>query len=398
MKKNIARRLARLRSRLRRLKLDAMLITNGVNVRYLSGFTGDSSVLLITAAKSFLITDFRYIEQAAEECRGFEVVKEPGHKPVKAWTRGVLFDEKAKQQVLNVARMPFVHGWVAVMPDVHWGMGATIGSVIPTHKAIIPAAVGVDIGCGMMAVQTSLAANDLPDDLAPMRRAIERAVPHGRTHSGGRGDRGAWSDVPGAVASSWAGLRERFERIAYAFADSVSLERCLGEAEGPFDTTGPEVDITDLAGRIRTLIAVRPLYFADLTDRFEQEGFKAVSQVSGEGVKTNMTLNFSAMQALMAAKVGATYISPFVGRLDNINEDGMQLVSDIRTIYDNYGYDTKIIVAAVRTPKHVLDSALVGADVVTMRFNIMNMLYDHPMTDIGLKRFLEDWEKVPKSK
>ncbi len=127
-----------------------------------------------------------------------------------------------------------------------------------------------------------------------------------------------------------------------------------------------------------------------------KEGYKAVSQLSEEGVKTNMTLNFSALQALMAAKVGATYISPFVGRLDNINEDGMQLVSDIRAIYDNYGYATKIIVAAVRTPKHVLESALIGADVVTMRFDIMNMLYDHPMTDIGLKRFIEDWEKVPK--
>jgi tRNA-splicing ligase RtcB len=148
------------------------------------------------------------------EGAGFEIFREPGHKPIKAWTRGVLFDEKAKQQVLNVAKMPFVHGWVAVMPDVHWGMGATIGSVIPTHQAIIPAAVGVDIGCGMMAVQTSLTANDLPDDLGPMRHAIERAVPHGRTHSGGRGDRGAWSDVPRAVASSWAGLRGRFERIA----------------------------------------------------------------------------------------------------------------------------------------------------------------------------------------
>jgi tRNA-splicing ligase RtcB len=148
------------------------------------------------------------------EGRGFEIVREPGHKPVKAWTRGVLFDEKARKQVLNVARMPFVHGWVAVMPDVHWGIGATIGSVIPTDKAIIPAAVGVDIGCGMMAVQTSLTAGDLPDDLGPMRRAIERAVPHGRTHSGGRGDRGAWSDVPGVVTSSWAGLRQRFERIA----------------------------------------------------------------------------------------------------------------------------------------------------------------------------------------
>ena len=144
----------------------------------------------------------------------FEIIDEPGRKLVKAWTRGVVFDDKAKRQVLNVASMPFVHGWVAVMPDVHWGMGATVGSVIPTHKAIIPAAVGVDIGCGMMAVETSLAASDLPDDLGPMRSAIEQAVPHGRTASGGRGDRGAWARVPDPVSQAWGGLRERFERIA----------------------------------------------------------------------------------------------------------------------------------------------------------------------------------------
>jgi tRNA-splicing ligase RtcB (3'-phosphate/5'-hydroxy nucleic acid ligase) len=144
----------------------------------------------------------------------YEVIEEPGHKPIKAWTRGVLFDEKAKEQVRNVARMPFVHGWVAVMPDVHWGMGATVGSVIPTHRAIIPAAVGVDIGCGMMALRTTLGASDLPDDLGGMRRAIEAAVPHGRTHGGGPGDRGGWRDIPEAAASAWAELRERFEAIA----------------------------------------------------------------------------------------------------------------------------------------------------------------------------------------
>jgi len=145
---------------------------------------------------------------------GYEVIDEPGRKPIKAWTRGVLFDEKAKAQVRNVASMPFIHGWVAVMPDVHWGMGATVGSVIPTHRAIIPAAVGVDIGCGMMAVRTTLAASDLPDDLGGMRSAIESAVPHGRTHGGGPGDRGAWRDIPDAASEAWADLHERFEAIA----------------------------------------------------------------------------------------------------------------------------------------------------------------------------------------
>jgi len=145
--------------------------------------------------------------------RSFEVLQAAGGKPIKAWTKGVLFDDRAKEQVHNVAQMPFVHGWVAVMPDVHWGMGATIGSVIPTEKAIIPAAVGVDIGCGMMAVQTSLTANDLPDELGSMRSAIEAAVPHGRTASGGPGDRGAWGDLPAVVEEAWAGLSDRFESI-----------------------------------------------------------------------------------------------------------------------------------------------------------------------------------------
>src|SRR3989442_6975746 len=103
---------------------------------------------------------------------------------IKAWTRGVPTEAVAKQQLLNVARMPFVHGWVAAMPDVHWGIGATVGSVIPTVGAIIPAAVGVDIGCGMAAVQTTLTANDLPERLRDVRAAIERAVPHGRSPPG----------------------------------------------------------------------------------------------------------------------------------------------------------------------------------------------------------------------
>ena len=111
--------------------------------------------------------------------------------PVKAWTKGVSFEDGAREQVLNMARLPFFHKWVAVMPDVHAGKGATIGSVIPSVGAIVPAAVGVDIGCGMMAVKTSLSSADLPDNLASIRVAIEATVPHGRTHHGGCNDRGA---------------------------------------------------------------------------------------------------------------------------------------------------------------------------------------------------------------
>src|SRR5262249_61419915 len=116
--------------------------------------------------------------------------------PVKAWTKGVPLEDAARKQLLNVAQLPFVFKWVAAMPDVHWGIGATVGSVIPTKGAIIPAAVGVDIGCGMMAVQTSLNARDLPDNLKGIRPAIEKAVPHGRTNHGGAGERGARPDIP----------------------------------------------------------------------------------------------------------------------------------------------------------------------------------------------------------
>jgi tRNA-splicing ligase RtcB len=125
---------------------------------------------------------------------------------IKAWTIGVDVQDEAVKQLQNIASMPFVHRHVAVMPDVHLGLGATVGSVIPTHRAIIPAAVGVDIGCGMMAVETTLRASDLPDDLRAVRTAIEVAVPHGRTHNGGRGDRGAWHDVPVQAERAWSEL------------------------------------------------------------------------------------------------------------------------------------------------------------------------------------------------
>ena len=127
--------------------------------------------------------------------------------PVKAWVRGVLIDDNALQQLKNVAQLPIVHEWVAAMPDVHWGIGATVGSVIPTNNAIIPAAVGVDIGCGMMAVQTTMTASDLPDDLKGLRSLIEKTVPHGRTNRGGKGDRGSFENVPAEVEKAWRKLR-----------------------------------------------------------------------------------------------------------------------------------------------------------------------------------------------
>jgi len=144
--------------------------------------------------------------------RSYELL-ETGGKPIKAWVRGVPMDDKACQQLANVAALPFVHKWVAAMPDVHVGIGATVGSVIATEGAVIPAAVGVDIGCGMMATRTTLKASDLPDSLADVRAAIEKAVPHGRTSNGRRGDRGAWGRVPEHVASTWRSLEPRFRAL-----------------------------------------------------------------------------------------------------------------------------------------------------------------------------------------
>jgi tRNA-splicing ligase RtcB len=143
----------------------------------------------------------------------YDVMDVPGGRHVKMWTRGVPVESDAKQQLANIARLPFVFSHVAAMPDVHLGKGATVGSVIATKGAIVPAAVGVDIGCGMMAVQTSLKANDLPDSLAHLRGEIERAVPHGFESIQGRYVKGTWSVTPNSVVSRWRALEERHRGI-----------------------------------------------------------------------------------------------------------------------------------------------------------------------------------------
>jgi len=126
------------------------------------------------------------------------------------------------------------------------------------------------------------------------------------------------------------------------------------------------------------------------------DGLKATRTLTGEGIKTNVTLVFSPLQALMAAKAGATYVSPFVGRLDDLSHEGLLLVEQIVEIYNNYGYDTEIIVASVRNPLHVLDAAMMGADIATIPFNVLGKLAAHPLTDKGLKSFLDDWNKMKK--
>ena len=127
-----------------------------------------------------------------------------------------------------------------------------------------------------------------------------------------------------------------------------------------------------------------------------EEGLKAVKRLAAEGIKTNVTLIFSSSQALLAAKAGATYVSPFVGRLDDISQVGMDLVSDIMNIYGNYGYETEVIVASIRNPVHVAEAALIGADISTIPLKVIEQLAKHPLTDIGMEKFLADWEKRAK--
>ncbi|WP_151777723.1 RtcB family protein [Acinetobacter brisouii] len=145
--------------------------------------------------------------------RNYNIIQDQHGVPIKMWTQGVPVDEPSKQQLLKTAKMPFIYKWMAVMPDVHLGIGATIGSVIPTKGAIIPAAVGVDIGCGMMAARTSLTASDLPDHLLGLRSELERLIPHGMTKTRGQRDRGSWHTPPELVDQAWAELVADFELI-----------------------------------------------------------------------------------------------------------------------------------------------------------------------------------------
>jgi transaldolase len=172
------------------------------------------------------------------------------------------------------------------------------------------------------------------------------------------------------------------------------LKEIVALAPGPISA---EVTATDAEGMLR-----EAREYAKYGDQVVikipliVEGLRAVKVLSEEGVKTNVTLCFSAVQALLAAKAGATYVSPFVGRLDDISQDGMQLIGDILQIYRNYDFQTKVLVASVRHPVHVLEAARLGAHVATIPFGVIEQLAKHPLTDSGLKKFLADWEKVPK--
>jgi len=170
------------------------------------------------------------------------------------------------------------------------------------------------------------------------------------------------------------------------------LDEILAIVDGPvsaevisIDYDGILKEAHDLAKIHKNIVVKVPLI---------KEGLKAVRTLSNENIKTNVTLCFSASQALLAAKAGATYISPFVGRLDDISQDGMELISQIVQIYKNYNYKTEVLVASIRHPLHLVEAALMGADVCTMPFSVIDKLFNHPLTDLGLEKFLSDWKKT----
>ena len=163
--------------------------------------------------------------------------------------------------------------------------------------------------------------------------------------------------------------------------------------DGPVSAEAVSLDAKGMIGEARELSKIHKNIVVKVP--MTLEGLKAVKTVAAEGIKTNVTLVFSPVQALMAAKAGATYVSPFVGRLDDIAQPGMDSISQILDIFDNYGFKTEVIVASVRNPVHVLESAIMGAHVATIPFKVLEQLSKHPLTDIGIDKFLKDWEKVP---
>lgn len=172
------------------------------------------------------------------------------------------------------------------------------------------------------------------------------------------------------------------KEIAELVPGPVSGEVLATDYEGMMDEARR---LADLAENVVVKIPLGPA------------GLRAVGELTEAGIRTNVTLCFSAAQALLAAKAGASYISPFVGRLDDVGESGMELIGQVVAIYENYAFDTEVLVASVRHPMHVVESALLGADVVTIPYKVLSQLYKHPLTDIGLDRFLSDWKKTGKT-
>ncbi|MDZ7766648.1 MAG: fructose-6-phosphate aldolase [Melioribacteraceae bacterium] len=184
---------------------------------------------------------------------------------------------------------------------------------------------------------------------------------------------------PSLVSKEGRNFQELLQEIVKIVDGPISAEVVSTDYDGIIK------EATELAKIHKNIVVKVPLI---------KEGLKAVKTLTDEGIKTNVTLCFSPSQALMAAKAGATYISPFVGRLDDISHEGMDLVADIVQIYENYGYATQVLVASIRHPLHLVDAARMGAHVATMPFAVINKLFNHPLTDIGLEKFLSDWKKL----
>ncbi len=165
--------------------------------------------------------------------------------------------------------------------------------------------------------------------------------------------------------------------------------------DGPISAEVVSEDATGMLKEAEVLAELHPNIVIKLP--LTPDGLKCCKILSGRGIRTNVTLCFQPLQALLAAKVGATFISPFIGRIDDLSTDGMQLIRDIRQIYTNYGFKTRILAASIRHPKHVLEAALAGADVVTAPFAVIKRLYNHPLTDQGLEKFLADWKQSGQS-
>jgi transaldolase len=172
------------------------------------------------------------------------------------------------------------------------------------------------------------------------------------------------------------------------------IAQICGIVHGPVSAEATALDAEGMITQARDLSTIHENVVVKIP--MTQAGMKAVRTLSKEGIRTNVTLVFSANQALLAAKCGATFVSPFVGRVDDVGGDGMALVSDILDVFAVYGFETEVIVASVRHPRHVLDAALLGADIATVPHPVLKKLFDHPLTDVGIERFLKDWEGVPK--
>ena len=170
------------------------------------------------------------------------------------------------------------------------------------------------------------------------------------------------------------------------------LEEICLIVDGPISAEVISLDYDGMMKEARELVKIHKNIVVKLP--LIKDGLKAVKALSGEGIKANVTLCFSANQALLAAKAGAYFISPFIGRLDDIGQNGMDLIGQIVTIYRNYGYTTEVLVASIRHPMHVIDAAMIGADICTMPFKVLDQLIKHPLTDIGIERFLTDWKKA----